>query len=162
MNAQASIIAKLEADTTLDAMLTSIPGDTRLTQIYPSPIVREVYPDAFLDPTADVLRPSIYVSDGGGAVPHPQAFKIRYLVALYPQVWIYAPVLPGTNGTSLVAQIREHVRSLLTEMAVVDSDTGLGGRLGWMNDLGAQYASEYVKTWMDAIRFQYRTRTQEG
>jgi hypothetical protein len=162
MNAQPSIIAKLEADATLDALLTSIPGDTRLTQIYPQPIVRAVYPDAFLDPVADVLRPSIYVSDGGGAVPHPQAWKIKFLVAQYPQVWVYAPTLPGANGPALVHEIVERVRSLLYETAVVDADTGLGGRHGWVGDLGGQYSTEYVSTWMDAVRFQYRSRTEAG
>jgi hypothetical protein len=162
MNAQPDIIAKLADDLTLDAILTGYPGDNRATAIYAQPIVRSVYPDAFLDPSADVLRPSIYVTDGGGATPHPQAFKIRNLVAQYPQVWVYAPTLPGANGVELVHQVVQYVRTMLTEMVVIDADTGLGGRLGWIGDLGAQYATEYVSTWMDAVRFQYRTRTEAG
>lgn len=161
MNPQGAIIAKLESSTALMDLLLGLPGDPRTTPVYPVPILRKDTPDAFLDTAADVVRPAIYVTDGGGATTHPQAWKISYLTALYPEVWVYAPTLPGINGVGIVHSAVQQIRSLLDELYILDPDTNLGGRIGWMDDLGGRMADEYVSTYMDRSRFQYRARWRE-
>lgn len=157
MNAQATIVAALNDSTVLTDLLIVLPGDDRDAAIYTEPIDHGSAPDAYM-PGTDTLRPSIYVSVGGAATEHPQAWKITDLAALYPECYVYAPVLSGFDGKTLVRKATDIVRGTLEGLAVADEDTGIPGRLGWFGDLPPHQATEFENTYAAGVRMQYRIR----
>lgn len=161
MRPAAEIVAQIEASG-IPAALQFLPGDIRTTPVYTLPLTRESTPDAFMRTDVDIPWPSVFVNNGRGPVPHPDAYKmgeVTQLVAIYPTVNIYVPNLAGIDAEGVIVAVKALALPLLDHHTYPDPDTGIGSRLLWTGDLGPRAAVEYPNTMFDQMGFRAQTRT---
>jgi len=162
VNAAPTIRAILAADPTISSLLNFLPNDTRTVRVYTTWLTRVETPTSFMRPDVDTLWPSIFVSRGGVPTRHPQDFRVPGMTAMYPQVWVYMPMLRGIDFEDRSALVLQRARVLLPEdLEVVDPHTGLKGRLRWWGDQPGREADEYTSTWGESSMYEYRARWRE-